>query len=140
MESTFCRNFQLIHHFAEKMVANPKYIIQNWRRFLFLRDPYTKTYLSFCTVILDWEIHAHLYRLFFRLCKTLFYTYFYRAYSAQLERNVRKMKEVYLKRILIHNNLFRFLHIYYGLRNKKISLDPKFAELLEQNCTKKGSS
>ena len=27
---------------------------------LFLRDPSTKTYLSFSTVISGWEIHAHL--------------------------------------------------------------------------------
>ena len=137
LESTFCRKFQLSHNFAEKIVANQKYILQNGRRFLFLRDPSTKTYLTFCTVISEWEIHAHLYRLFFRLCKTLFYTSFCRAYCAQLERNFRKVKEVYLTNIFIYNNLFHFLHICYELRNKNISLDPKFAELLEQIAQRK---
>ena len=102
-----------------------------------LRDPYTKTYLNFYIVISASEIHAHLYRLFFRLRKTLFYTYFYRAYCAQLERNFRKLKGVYLTNILIHNKIFHFLHSYYGLRNTKISLDPKFTELLEQNAQRK---
>ena len=127
LESTFCKKFLLSHHFEENIVANQKYILQKWRNFLFLKDPSTKKYLSFFTVISDWEIHAHLYWLFFKLCKTRFYTYFCRAYCAQLERNFRKLKEVYLTNILIHNNLFHVLHIYYGLRNKKISLDPKFA-------------
>ena len=134
LESTFCIKYQLSHNFAENIVVNPKYIIQNWRNFLFLKDPSTNTYLTFCTIIFEWELHAHLYNLFFRLCKTLFYTYFCRALCAQLERNLGKIKEVYLKNILIYNNLFHFLHIYYGLRNKKISLDPKFVELLEQNA------
>jgi hypothetical protein len=52
-------------------------------------------------------------------------------------RNFGKMKEVYLTNILIYNNRFHFLHIYYGLRNTKISLDPKFAELLEQIAQRK---
>ena len=140
LESPFRRKFLLGYHCAENIVANHKYILQNWRIFLFLRDISTKTYLTFCTMSSEWEVHAHLYRLFFRLYKTLFYIYFCRAYCAQLERNLGKLKEVYLTNILIHNNHIHFLHIYYGLRNKNISLDPKFAELLEQNCTKKGSS
>ena len=69
--------------------------------------------------------------------KLCFTHIFYREYYAQLERNFRKVKEVYLTNILIHNNLFHFLHIYYGLRNTKISLDPKFAELLEQIAQRK---
>ena len=133
----FCRKFQLSHHFVEKIVANPKYIIQKLRIFLFLGDPSTKTYLTFFTVISESNIHTHLYRLFFRLCKTRFYTYCCRDYCAQLERKFRKMKEVYLTNILIHNNRFHVLHIYYGLRNTKIALDPKFAELFEQNAQRK---
>ena len=137
MESSLCIKFLLSHHFAENMVANHKHIFKNWRRFLFLREPYTKTYLTFFTVISEWEIHAHLYRLFFRLYKTLFYTSFCRAYCEQLERNFRKLKEVYLTNIFIYNNLFHFLHIYYILRNTNVSLDPKFVELLEQNAQRK---
>ena len=74
-KALFAENFSLSHHFSESILANQKNFIQNWRGFLFLRYPSTKTYLSFFTVILQWEIHAHLYRPFFRLCKTLFYTY-----------------------------------------------------------------
>ena len=134
LESTFCRKFMLSHHFSEN---NPKYIIQNWRKFLFPRDPSTKTYLTFCTIISEWEIHAHLYSLFFRLCKILFYTYFCRAYCDQLEQNFRELREVYMKKIFIYNNLFHFLHIYFGLRHTKVSLDPNFAEFLEQNSQRK---
>lgn len=104
------------------------------RRFLFLRDPYAKTYLTFFTGITEWEIHAHIYSVCFRLRKTSFYTYCYRAYGEQLENNFTELREVYHKTIFIYNNLFHFLHMYFVLRNKKVSLDPKFAELLEQNA------
>ena len=134
-------------HFLQKILVKSSFCREdcgqsetyhkNWRKFLFLKNPSTKTYLTFCTVISEWEIHAHLYRLFFRLCKNLFYTYFYRDYCAQLERNFWKLKVVYLTNILIHNTLFHFLHIYYRLINTKISFDPKFAELLEQNAHRK---
>ena len=68
----FLQKIPVSHHFAEKIVANQKYILQKWRSFLFLRYPSKKTYLSVFTVISEWEIHAHLYRLFFKLSKTLF--------------------------------------------------------------------
>ena len=47
------------------------------------------------------------------------------------------MREVYLNKIFIYKNIFHYLHIYLGLRYKKVSLDPNFAEFLEQNAQRK---
>ena len=129
LESTLCRKFQLSHYFAEGIVANPKYIIQKWRNFLFLRYLSIETYLKFFTMISDWEIHVHLYRLFFRLCKTLFYTYVCRAFCAQLERNLGKLKEVYLTNILIYNKLFHCYIYITDLEIKRYHWTPSL-----QNC------
>ena len=84
---------------------------------MFLRDKSTKKYLTFYTGITEGEIHAYIHNLFFRLCKIMFYTSVCRAYCEQL----------YLKNIFIYNNTFHFLHIYLGLRYKKVSFDPNFA-------------
>ena len=137
LENTFCRKFLLSHHFVENIVANPKYILQNWRIFLFLRDPSTK-YISLCAQVLQNERDMCILTAYvLRLCKTLFYTSFCRAYCEQLEQKFRKLREVYRTNIFIYNNLFHILHIFYGLRNKNISLDLKFAELLEHNAQRK---
>ena len=50
VKSSFCREYcgQLEIHLTKI------------KEILFLRDPSTKTYLIFWTLISDWEIHAHL--------------------------------------------------------------------------------
>jgi len=127
----------LSHSFVETIVANPRSISKNWRRFLFLTDQYTQTYLTFYIGITKREIRACIHNLFFSLCKVLFLTSFCRKYCEKLEMNFRKMREVYLKNILIYKNLFQCLHIYHRLRYKSISLDLKFAEFLGQNAQRK---
>ena len=115
-------------------MSNPRLILEIWRRFMYLRFQPTKTYLTFYTGITEWEIHAHLYSLVLRLCKVMFYTYLCRAYCEQRELNFGKLREVYLSNVFIYSNLFHFVHIYFRLRYKKVSLDPKFAEFLEHNA------
>ena len=126
MERNFCRKFLLSHHFAENIVANKKYIIQNGRNFLFLRDPSTQTYLTFWTMISESEIHAHIYRLFFKLCKTLFWTYSFRAYCAHMERNFRKIKEVYLKTYYSKITSFTFYISITDLEIQRYHWTPSF--------------
>ena len=124
----------LSHNFTETVVANLRWILRNWRRFVFLKGQYTKTYLTFYIGVTKREINAYLHCLFFGLCKVLFLTSFCREYCEKMELNFGKLKEFYLNNILIYNNLFHFLHIYLGLRYTKVSLDPNFAEFLGQNA------
>ena len=117
----------LSHNFAETIVVNPRCILRNWRRFVFLKVKYKKTYLMFYTGITKREINAYLHSLFFGLCKVFFLTSFCNEYCKQLEPKFWKLKEVYRNNILIYNNLFQVLHIYLRLRYTKVSLDPYFA-------------
>ena len=127
----------LSHSFRENIVVRPIWILEKWRRFMFLGFQPIKTYLTLHTSITEWEIHAHIYSLLFRLCKVLFYTYFYRAYCELLELNFGKMREVYLSNIFIYKKIFHILHTYLILIYTKVSLDPKFLEFLEQNAQRK---
>lgn len=52
------------HLFAEKIVAHQRWILGNWRRFLFIRWQSTITYLTFYTSVTGWDIHARIYSLF----------------------------------------------------------------------------
>ena len=104
---------------------------------MFLKGQPIKTYLTFYPSIKKREINAYLDSLSFRLCKVLFLTSVYRAYCELLELKFGKLKEGYLNYIIIHNNLFHFLHIYHILRYTKVSLDPNSAEFLGQNAQRK---
>ena len=114
----------LSYSFSKTIVENPRSILRNWRRFLFLTDKYTKTYLTFQTCITKREISSCLHGLLFNLCKVLFLTSFSREYSEHMEMNFGKLREAYLKNILIYNKIFHYLHIYNGLRYTKVSMDP----------------
>ena len=91
----------LSHSFAETIVTHPKSILRNGRRFLFLTGQFMETYLTFYTGITKSEISACLHNLFLSLCKVLFLTSFGREYCEQLEMNFGKLREVYLKKLVI---------------------------------------
>ena len=118
IKSSVCREYcgqSEIHHTKLKEFFVPK-------------RPIYENLSHFFTIISEWEIHAHIYRLFFRLCKTLFYTYFYRAYCAQRERNFRKLKEVYVLKRNIYKSLSHFSNSYYGFGIIKQCWKALFAE------------
>ena len=54
----------LSHCFAEIIVTNPIWILQNWRRFMFLGCPTTKTSLAFLTAIMGLEILNNIWKHF----------------------------------------------------------------------------
>jgi len=127
----------LSHSFSKTSSTNTRWILWNQRRFVFLRGWSTKTYLTFYTGITKCEISSCLHRLFLELCKVLFLTSFCREYCEQMEPNFWNLIEVYLPTILIYNNIFHFLHIDLWLRDKELSMDPNFVELLGQNAQRK---
>ena len=53
-----------------------RWILENKKRFLFTRDPFTKISPSFATTIKVWKIRFNLYSLFFRVLKYLRFSYF----------------------------------------------------------------
>ena len=89
-------------------MANPRWMLQNWRRFVFLKGLSTKTYLMFYTGITKREISTCLHNLFFGLCKVLFLTSFCREYCEQVELNFGKIRRFISKTYLSKITSFTF--------------------------------
>ena len=102
---------------------------------MFLRCSTTKASLTFLTAIMGLDILNNILKHF--LQKIPVKTSFCREYCGQSEIVNTKLKAVFVPKSPIYKNLFHFLHIYFGLRNTKVSLDPNFAEFLEENAQKK---
>ena len=53
-----------------------RWILESKKSFLFTREPFTKTSLSFATSVKVWKIRFNLYSLFFRVLKYLIFSCF----------------------------------------------------------------
>ena len=93
----------LSHCFAETIVTNPRLILQNWRRFMFLRCPATKTFLTFLTSIMGWEILNNIGKNI--LQKLHVKSSFCREYCGQSEIPHTKLKDYFVPKKPIYKNL-----------------------------------
>ena len=117
----------LSHCFAETIVINPRWIFQNWRRFLFLRGLSTKTSLTFLTAIMVLEILNNDGKHF--LQKIPVKSSFCREYCGHLEIHFTKLKEVFVPKRPFYKNLSQFFHSDFRLRDKCTSLEDIFQTL-----------
>jgi len=115
------------HCFADTIVINKRWILQNWRSFMFLRGPSTKTSLTFLTTIMVLEILNNVEKHF--LQKITVKSSFCREYCGQLEIHFTKMKEVFVPKGPIYKNLSHFLHSDFRMRDTCTSLEAIFQTL-----------
>ena len=110
------------HCFAEHIVTNPRYMSKNWRRFMFLRGPYTKTSLTFLIATMDWEILNNIGKHFLQTIPVK--SSFCRENCGQQEVHITKLKEFFVPKRDIYKNLSQFVQNYYRMKDKCVSLQP----------------
>ena len=115
------------HYFAEPIVTNKRWILKNWRRFLFLRGLSTKTSLTFLTAIMVLEILNNDGKHFFQ--KIPVKSSFCREYCGQLEIHFTKLKDIFVPKRPIYKNLSHFFHSDFRLRDTCTSLEDIFQTL-----------
>ena len=116
----------LSHSFAETIVINTRWILQNWRMFMFIICPATTTSLTFLTAIMVLEILNNVWKNF--LQKIPVKSSFCREYCVQYEIHHTKLKEVYVLKRKIYKNLSHVSNIYYGFGNIKQCWKALFVE------------
>ena len=112
------------HCFAETIVINPRWILQNWRIFMFLRGPSTKTSLTFLTSIMVLEILNNVGKHF--LQKILVKSSFCREYCGQSKIHYTKLKDFFVPKRNIYKNLSHVLHSDFKIRDTCTSLQAIF--------------
>ena len=115
------------HSFAETIVINPRWILQNWRRFMFLRGPSTKPSLTFLIAIMVLEILNNVGKHF--LQKISVKSSFCREDCDQSEIHLTKMKEDFVPKRPVYKKLSHFLHSYCKMRDTCTSLEAIFQTL-----------
>ena len=115
------------HCFEKNIVINPRWILKNWRRFMFLRGPSTKTSLTFLTAIMVLEILNNVGNNF--LQKIPVKSSFCREDCGQYEIHHTKLKEVFVPKRHIYKTLSHFFHSDFIVRDTCTSLQTIFQTL-----------
>ena len=94
---------------------------------MFLRYPTTKISLTFLTTIMYWEILNNIGEHF--LQKIPVKSSFWIEDGGQSETHLKKLKEVFVPKRSIYQNLSHFVHKYYIMKDTCASLQAIFQTL-----------
>ena len=104
-----------------------QYIVQKWRRFMFLRGKYTKTSLTFLTAIMFLEILNNVGKHFWQ--KILVNSSLCREDGGKYKIHHTKLKERFFPKRPIYKNLSHVFHNHFRMRDTCTYLQAIFQTL-----------